>query len=161
MCFNCNEVGNIATRYPDKSNNRNEDKFRGRKGDGKKGYKDKGNNSFYISDEQYSDESDDEVVYVAMKDESDEDEATTLMTCVNKNDRWIIDSGCSQHMTRDKSKFITLTSYDGNSVRFGNDAPCLIIEKRMMENTTKARSHATLLMNRILMKMMMKCCMLQ
>ena len=26
----------------------------------------------------------------------------------------------------DKSKFITLTSYDGNSVRFGNDAPCLI-----------------------------------
>ena len=29
-------------------------------------------------------------------------------------------------MTGDKSKFITLTYYDGNSVRFGNDAPCLI-----------------------------------
>ena len=61
-----------------------------------------------------------------MKDESDEDEATALMTCVNKNDRWIIDSGCSHHMTGDKSKFITLTSYNGNSVRFGNDVGCLI-----------------------------------
>ena len=61
-----------------------------------------------------------------MKDESDEDEATALMTCVNKNDKWIIDSGCSHHMTRDKSKFITFTQYDGNSVRFGNDAHCLI-----------------------------------
>ena len=48
------------------------------------------------------------------------------MTCVNKNDKWIIDSGCSHHMTGDKSMFITLTCYDGNSVRFGNDAPCLI-----------------------------------
>ena len=46
-----------------------------------------------------------------MKDESDEDEATALMTCVNKNDKWVIDSGCSHHMTGDKSKFITLTSY--------------------------------------------------
>ena len=61
-----------------------------------------------------------------MKDESNEDEATALMTCVNKNDKWITGSGCSHHMTRDKSKFITLTSYDGNSVRFGNDVPCLI-----------------------------------
>ena len=29
-------------------------------------------------------------------------------------------------MTGDKSKFITLNFYDGNSVIFGNDAPCLI-----------------------------------
>ena len=72
------------------------------------------------------DENDDEVVYVAMKDESDEDEATAFMTCVNKNDKWIIDSGFSHHMNGEKSNFITLTSYDGNSVRFGNDAPSLI-----------------------------------
>ena len=37
-----------------------------------------------------------------MKDESDEDEAIALMTYVNKNDKWIIDSGCSYDMTRDK-----------------------------------------------------------
>ena len=70
-----------------------------------------------------SDDHDDEVVYVAMKDESDED------------DRWIIDSGCSHHMTGDKSKFITLNCYDGNSVRFGNDAPCLIKAKGSIKLT--------------------------
>ena len=70
-----------------------------------------------------------------MKDESDEDEAPTLVSCVNKNDRWIIDSGCSHHMTRDKSKFITLNCFYGNSVRFGNDAPCLIKEKGSIKVT--------------------------
>ena len=45
----------------------------------------------YIYEED-SDENDDEVVYVAMKDESDEDEATTLVTYMNKNDKWIIGS---------------------------------------------------------------------
>ena len=58
------------------------------------------------------------MVYVAIKDESDEDEAIALMTCVNKNDKWIIDSGCSHHMTGDKSKFITLFGCDRNSIRF-------------------------------------------
>ena len=58
------------------------------------------------------------MVYVAIKDEFDEDEATTLVTCVNKIDRWIIDSGCSHNMIGDNRKFITLNYYDGNSVRF-------------------------------------------
>ena len=57
-----------------------------------------------------------------MKDESDEDETTALVICVNKNDKWIIDSGCSHYMTRDKSNFVTLTQHDENSGRFGNDA---------------------------------------
>ena len=48
-----------------------------------------------------------------MNDESNKDEATALMNCVNKNDKWIINSGCSHHMTGDKSKFITLTSNNG------------------------------------------------
>ena len=91
--------------------------------------------SCYIVDEQDSDKNDDEVVCVAMKDEPDEDEATTLMTCVNKNEKFIIYSGCSHHMTRDKSKFITLTSYDRNSVRFGSNAPCLIKGKGTIKLT--------------------------
>ena len=45
-------------------------------------------------------------------------------------------------MTRDKSKFVTVTQYDGNNVRFGNYAPCLIkvkgsiklIEKISLDN---------------------------
>ena len=72
-----------------------------------------------------------------MKDESDKDEANTLVSCVNKNDRCIIDSGCSHHMTRDKSKIINLNYCDRNSVRFGNDAPCLIKGKvsiKLIEN---------------------------
>ena len=72
-----------------------------------------------------------------MKEKSNEDEATALMNCVNKNDKWIIDSGCSHHMTRDKSKFITLTCYDGNSVWFGNDSPCLIKRKGSIKHTDK------------------------
>ena len=59
------------------------------------------------------------------------------MTCVNKNGKLIIDSGCSHHMIGDKSKFITLTCYDGNSVRFGNDAPCLIKGKGSIKLTNK------------------------
>ena len=74
----------------------------------RKDYKDKGKKSCYIVEEDDFDEHDDELVYIAIKDEDDEDEGTTLVTCVNKNDRWIIDSGCSHHMIRDKSKFFTL-----------------------------------------------------
>ena len=40
-------------------------------------------------------------------------------------------------MTGDKSKFITLTQYDGNSVRFGNNAPCLIKGKGSIKLTEK------------------------
>lgn len=77
-----------------------------------------------------------------MKDEFDEDEATKLVSYVTKSDKWIINSGCSHHMTSDKSKFITLENYNGNNVRFSNDAPYLIkgkgsirlIDKIMCEN---------------------------
>lgn len=31
------------------------------------------------------------------------------------------DSGCSNHMTGDKSKCIMLEKYDGGSIRFGDD----------------------------------------
>ena len=40
-------------------------------------------------------------------------------------------------MTGDKSKFITFTQYDGNSVRFGNDAPCQIKGKGSIKLTEK------------------------
>ena len=72
-----------------------------------------------------------------MKDESDEDEAIALVTCVNKNDRWIADSGFSHHMTGDKSKFITWNCYDENNVIFGNDAWCLIKGKGSIKLTKK------------------------
>lgn len=64
-----------------------------------------------------------------MKYESDEVEVSALVYYVNKSDRWIIDSGCTNHIIGDKSKFNSLVHYDGNSIGFKNDASCLIKEK--------------------------------
>ena len=73
-------------------------KYKNIREDDSRDYKDKGKKC-YIVEEEDSNENDDEVVYVAIKDELDKDEAMTLVTSINKNDKWIIDSGCSHHMT--------------------------------------------------------------
>ena len=127
MCFNCNEVGHIAYRFLEKNNNRSGNIYRCKRDEDKKYYK--GKKSCYIIEEETKDgfdDHDDKVVYVAMKDDSDENEATALESSVNKNEKWMTDNGCSHHITRDKSKFITLNYYDINSVRFGNDTPYFI-----------------------------------
>lgn len=47
---------------------------------------------------KYSDNSEDEMVYIVVKDESnDERDKMELISRVRKNDAWIIDSGCSHH----------------------------------------------------------------
>ena len=53
----------------------------------------------------------------------------TLISHVSKNDTWIIDSGCSHHMTSDKTNFEHLEHYDGESVRSGNSEPCYVKRK--------------------------------
>ena len=61
--------------------------------------------SCYIYEEEIDIESksnDEEVISVSMKEDSGEDEKTRLISYVNKSDQWIIDSGCSNHMTSDK-----------------------------------------------------------
>ena len=77
-----------------------------------------------------SDTSEYEIIYIAVKDEYDndneEDDEMALISHVRKNDTWIIDSGCSHHMTGDKTKFENFEDYDGGSVRFGNNEPCCI-----------------------------------
>ena len=76
MCFNHNEVGHIATRCLEKMNNRSGDKQKTIRDEDNKGYKDKGKKSCYIAKEETKDgfdNNDDEVAYVAMKDDSDED----------------------------------------------------------------------------------------
>ena len=72
-----------------------------------------------------------------MKHYYDEDEVIALVSYVNKNDRWIIDSMCLHHMTGDKSKFITLNYYNGNSVRFGNYALYLVKRKGFYQTHIK------------------------
>lgn len=49
-----------------------------------------------------------------------------LISQVEKKD-WIIDSGCSHHMTGDMRKFVKFRSHDGGIVRVGNNATCHII----------------------------------
>jgi hypothetical protein len=44
----------------------------------------------------------------------------------NQENQWYIDSGCSKHMTGDKSKFEFLTEEKGGNVTFGNNAPARI-----------------------------------
>ena len=96
ICFNCNEVGHIIARCLEKKNYRGGDKYKSRRDEDITNYKDKGKKSCYIVKEETkdgSDDHDDEVVYVVMKDEPDEDEITALVTCINKNDRWITTMG--------------------------------------------------------------------
>lgn len=45
---------------------------------------------------------------------------------MDSSNDWIIDSGCSHHMTSNGSKFLTLNEFDGGVVRFGNDSPCMV-----------------------------------
>ena len=71
--------------------------------------------------------SEDEMVYIVVKDEfDDEEDKMTLISQVEKNDTWIIDSGCSHRMTGDKSKFKNFEYDGGGSVRFDNNEPCCI-----------------------------------
>ena len=45
---------------------------------------------------------------------------------------WYIDSGCSKHMTGDKSNFLTLSESKSRNVTFGNYAPGKIKGKGMV-----------------------------
>ena len=67
-----------------------------------------------------------------MNDDSNEDEDIALLSYVNKNDKWIIDSCCSHHMIGDRSKFENFELYNANNVKFDNDAPCLVKGKGLV-----------------------------
>ena len=84
------------------------------------------------------DNNEDEIIYIAIKDESDDEgDKMELISHVSKNDKWIIDSGCSHHMTIDKTKLKHFEHYDGGSVRFGNNEPCCIKEKGRISLTNE------------------------
>jgi len=40
---------------------------------------------------------------------------------IENNRFWFVDSGCSRHMTGEKSNFLSLVASNGGSVAFGND----------------------------------------
>ena len=88
--FNCNEVGHISTRCTQKKSYKEGNKYKNKREDDSRDYKEKDNKCYIVK--QGFDENDDEVVYVTMKDESDGDEATTLVTYVKKYDKWMLTS---------------------------------------------------------------------
>ena len=74
-----------------------------------------------------------------MKDHSREDEKITCISYVIKGDRWMVDSGCSHHMTGDKSKFQILEFTKGSCVNFCNDAQCIAKGKGSIRLTDKIK----------------------
>ena len=76
------------------------------------------------------DNSEDEMVYITVKDESnDEEDKMALIPHFIKNDTLIIDSRCSHHMSGDKIKFEHFEYYDGCRVSFENNEPCCMTGK--------------------------------
>jgi hypothetical protein len=52
-----------------------------------------------------------------------DDKCGLVLSAQRKKNPWYIESGCSKHMTGDKSKFLTLSDSKSGNVTFGNDAP--------------------------------------
>jgi hypothetical protein len=61
-----------------------------------------------------------------------DDKCGLVLSAQKQKNPWYIDSGCSKHMTGDKSKFLTLSENKSRNVTFGNDAPGKIKGKRMV-----------------------------
>ena len=113
--FSCEKIGHIAARWMTKEF---KDEKKSHKCNGKKdfknykSFKDKGKKTCFMAKD--SDNSKDEIVYIVVKDESDDEgDKMALISHVRKNDTWIIDSGCSHHMTRDKTKIEHFEDCDG------------------------------------------------
>ena len=53
----------------------------------------------------------------------------TAFRAQNKYVPWILDSGCSSHMTCDRQKFENLQKYEGGSMKFDNNDGAKIIGK--------------------------------
>jgi hypothetical protein len=52
----------------------------------------------------------------------EDDKCGVVLSVQKKKNPWYIDSGCSKHMTGDKSKFLTLSENKSGNAIFGNDA---------------------------------------
>ena len=89
---------------------------------------------------KYFDNSEDEMVYIVVKDESNnEGDKMILISHVSKNDTWIIDNGYSHHMTGDKTMYGHMDHYDVGSLRFQNNEPCCIKGKGCISLTNELR----------------------
>jgi hypothetical protein len=76
---------------------------------------------------------------------NDSEKCGLVLSAQRKNNPWYIDSGCSKHMTGDKSNFLSLSERKSGNVTFGNDAPGRIKGKGMVSlSNVKAKAQYVL-----------------
>ncbi|GLJ17031.1 hypothetical protein SUGI_0294660 [Cryptomeria japonica] len=136
-CLACNKIGHIAANYRNGDKENKHEKYKKYKGKSKRDcliVVDGG-----ITDEESEGDANEDIVFVAIKEETSDQKA--LVSCMDSFDDWIIDSGCSHHMTDDQSKFLTLKEFDGGVVRFGNDSPCMVKGKGTISLNGKSSAY--------------------
>ena len=117
-CWTCDEYGHYASKRP-----KREKMYKGNH----KPIKDR--ECLYANEDNDSNEqalsaSDDEIGFVAIKEEIIEKVA--LVSQVEKKSNWIIDSVCSHHINGDIKKFVDFKSQDGGIAKVGNNAACQV-----------------------------------
>lgn len=127
-CFSCNKIGHFSSKCPTRVN-----KFRS-------DYKPKYRKERYHAKQGVTDEDsgEDEIRLISLKDmknliehmDIEDEKEMQELALISKEDirtDWIIDNGCSHHMTGDKDRFFHLDKYKAGMVRFGDNTPKPII----------------------------------
>ncbi|GJS82608.1 retrovirus-related pol polyprotein from transposon TNT 1-94 [Tanacetum coccineum] len=113
-CFRCGDPNHLIGDCPKPSRNKDQKAFIG--------------GSWSDSENDAEDKTNDETCLMAQSSNE-----VCLRTCLEP-DEWIKDSGCSKHMTGNKSLFSTYKAYDGGNVVFGSNLKGKIIGKGTISN---------------------------
>ncbi|GJZ79218.1 retrovirus-related pol polyprotein from transposon TNT 1-94 [Tanacetum coccineum] len=113
-CFRCGDPNHLIGDCPKPPRNKDQKAFIG--------------GSWSDSENDAEDKTNDETCLMAQSSNE-----VCLRTCLEP-DEWIKDSGCSKHMTGNKSLFSTYKAYDGGNVVFGSNLKGKIIGKGTISN---------------------------
>ncbi|KAK8983113.1 hypothetical protein V6N11_057869 [Hibiscus sabdariffa] len=111
ICYECKKPGHIRTECPQLK---------------KKSFGKKKKLKAYVatwSDEESSDEDEEEVANLCLMALDDEPKGEHCYKAkASSANSWYLDSGCSRHMTGDKSRFLEFKSKSGGVVTFGDNS---------------------------------------